>query len=586
MLKELRITNFTIIDALTVDFGTGLTILTGETGAGKSIIVDAIGLLLGSKASQDLIKTGKKEAQIEASFTLAVPGRHPLLEELSIDHEDGIVLRRSIAAQGKGRAYINDTTVSLQTLAAVGSSLIDIHGQHEHQGLLKKESHCSFLDAYGELGDEVSAFSALYRDAMQIKATMTDMKARIRERGQRIEFLRFQIGEIDAAGLKEGERAAIEEERSILLNLSRLKESSEAAYAGLYEAEGSALEKLAAVVERVREMSQIDAAAGELLAALESALPLVEDAALQLRRFKDRYDIDPGRLSELDERLELIKRLERKYGEGVEAIVAYRGSAASELRTLEHIDEQLEGLEQELAAKESALAAQAETLSKKRRAAAKRMESLVMQELRELGFRKAAFAVEVKTRETVTATGGDEVEFLFSANPGEPPRPLIKVASGGELSRIMLALKCIEIRNDAGTRGNGDTERPPRRRAAAAARHAEAESSPVTLIFDEVDAGIGGATAQHVGRRLKDLASDYQVFCITHLPQIAALADSHLRVEKLIKGEKTVVVASPVAGRERQNEIARMLSGSITEGSLKHAGELLGIDKEKSRAVE
>ncbi|MBI3592633.1 MAG: DNA repair protein RecN, partial [Nitrospirae bacterium] len=486
MLRELRIKDFTIIDDLSINFEPGLNILTGETGAGKSIIVDALGLLLGDRASQDMIKTGRKEAHIEAFFDNT---HHPLLKDLSI--------------------------------------------------------HVSFIDTFGGLLSEVSSMQSLYNEALSLKNKMSGMKERIRERGQRIEFLRFQINEIDAAQLKKGEKASVEEERAILLNLSKLKESSETAYMLLYEAEGSSMEQLSAAASKIREMAQIDHSAQDLLSTIEAAVPLLEDAAILLRKFKDKYDIDPQRLNELDERLEMIKRLEKKYGEGVATILQYRERAVEELKNLEHMDEQLEAFEVELNAKEDRLLLSAEDLSAKRGSAAEKMEKMVIGELHELGFRKAVFTVEIKRKEAVTASGLDDIEFLFSANPGEQPKPLAKVASGGELSRIMLALKCIEI-----------SQRSEKKKAAAA-------NGLRTLIFDEVDAGIGGVTAQHVGKRLKDISGNYQVLCITHLPQIAALADYHLKVEKILDDKKAQVIIVSLSDGERRNEIARMLSGRI-----------------------
>lgn len=568
MLSELRIKNFTIIDSLSINFETGLNVLTGETGAGKSIIVDAIGLILGGKSSPDMIKTGKNDAHIEALFHHA---KHPLLEELAIESADGITIRRNIAS--KGRAFINDASVSLQTLSNIGRSLVDIHGQHEHQGLLKKESHLLFIDVFGGLLENSASVQALYNEVMSLRNKVAGLKDRIRERGQKIEFLRFQLNEIDAAGLKQGEKEAIEGERAILLNLNKLKEASETAYNLLYESEVSCLDQLSTVVSRVRDMARIDLDAQELLNVLESAVPLLEDASVLLRKTRDKYDIDPQRLVELDERFELIKRLQKKYGEGIEEILKYREHAQKELKDLEHIEEEQETFETELNVKEDALMAMAEELSKKRAVTVGKMERAVVKELHELGFQNAVFKVEIKKKEGITASGLDDAEFLFSANPGEPPKPLIKVASGGELSRIMLALKCIEIGQESGVKSRKPDAppNPPLGRGV--------NSELRTLIFDEVDAGIGGVTAQHVGKRLKAIAGSYQVFCITHLPQIAALADHHIKVEKNLHENSVEVTVRPLHGAERQEEIARMLSGSVTDVSLKHAQEMLGLTK-------
>jgi DNA repair protein RecN (Recombination protein N) len=557
MLRELRIKDFTIIDGLSITFGQGFNVLTGETGAGKSIIVDALGLLLGEKASQDLIRTGKAEARVEAVFD---PVSIPLLDELSIDSSDGIILRRVLSSKGKGKAFVNDTTVSLQTIAAVGKELVDIHGQHEHQGLLKKESHLAFIDSFGGLTGESAALQTLYQEISALRERVSKINEKIRERSQRIEYLKFQITEIDAAALKGGEKQALEEERAVLMNANRLRESAEAAYAMLYGSEESTLSQLSQAANHVRDMAQIDKGAEEALALLKSALPLMEDASGLLRKLKETYDIDPNRLSEVDDRVDLIKKLEKKYGEGIEGILQYREKAEEELQGLEHAEEQRGEYEKELAGMEGKLAAVAEALSRKRKAVADSVSKLVVHELKELGFQKAEFVTDIKRKNEVSATGIDDIEFLFSANPGEPPRPLIKVASGGELSRIMLGLKCLEIGKEQETM-SGRSGRPG------------------TLIFDEVDAGIGGVTAQHVGARLGGLAGNYQVLCITHLPQIAARAGHHLKVEKDLKQNVVRVKVELLEGEKRREELARMLGGRITDKSLEHAEEMLAGEK-------
>ncbi|MDA8215730.1 MAG: DNA repair protein RecN, partial [Nitrospiraceae bacterium] len=522
--------------------------------------------ILGDKASPDMIKTGSKEASIEAYFDNK---NHPLVEDLDIDSDDGIIIRRNISAQGKGRAYINDTSVSLHTLAVIGEGLIDIHGQHEHQGLLKKDNHLFFLDSFGDLTKESIALQSLHNEVANIRSKVNELKERIRERSQRIEFLRFQINEIDSANLKHGEKEAIEEEMKILLNLSKLKESSETAYSLLYDSEGACLEQMSNAASRIRDMVNFDPGAKELLDIVESAISQIEDAVLFLRKFKDKYDIDPQKLSELDERLDLVKRLEKKYGEGIDGILKYKEKAEEELKGLMVADEQQETLEAELNAKENELKAMAEGLSQKRQANSKKMEKMIIDELHELGFQKAAFKVDIKKRDVVTASGIDDIEFLFSANPGEPAKPLVKVASGGELSRIMLALKCIEIQKS-------EARYPPNPPLGKGGQGG-VNSELCTLIFDEVDAGIGGVTAQHVGKRLKAISNNYQVLCITHLPQIAAMADNHLKVEKVMGKDAVKVNIEPLTDNKRQDEIARMLSGKITDVSLKHARELLGV---------
>ncbi len=566
MLRELRIRHFTIIDELSVTLQDGFTALTGETGAGKSIIVDAIGLILGEKTSPELVKTGEQEASVEAFFDLT---SHPLLDDLAIPSGDGIIVRRSFSRSGRGRAYVNDTPVSAQTLSAVGRSLVTIHGQHEHQGLLRKENHLLYLDTLGGTLDDARSVQQLYQETADLRGMISDMEERSLERSQRISFIQFQRDEIDAAQLKEGEKEALEQEREILVNLSRLKEAAEGAYSSLYSAEGSCMDVLSRIIQQARDIARIDQSAAEVLSLLESSVPLLDDAAALLRSCKERYDLDPQKLEAVDERLSLLKRLEKKYGGGIEEILRYRASIETELAQLDGMDEQIGSLSAELSAKESSLQALSDDLSRARDRAARLIEGKVTEELTRLGFSKASFVIDIKRRESVNIHGFDDVEFLFSANPGEPPKPLTKVASGGELSRIMLALRCVELQGGTVHRGGEDGGHQWGRPVSAL--------SPATLIFDEVDAGIGGVTAHHVGNRLKAVSAGRQVLCITHLSQIAALADHHLRVVKHVKAEGVTVAVDSLSDDARLREVAKMLSGKITEGSLRHARELLGM---------
>lgn len=545
MLKELRIKNLAIIDDLTVRFEAGLNVLTGETGAGKSIIVDALSLALGSRAQSDLVRSGEKEAIVQAYFE--VEGDN--IPDLGIDISEGLIMRRSVSSIGKSKAYLNDTMVSLQSLAEVGKSLVDIHGQHEHQSLMDIDKHGILLDSYGKLHEDREAVGSLYSKVQALGKEKDDLKQKVKERAYRLDLLRFQINEIEAASLKHDEKKALIEEKTILSNLSRLKESTEAVYSKLYDSEGSCTEKLSSVINKMKEMSSIDQGITDTLNLLESALPFIEDAAISLRSLKDKYDLEPERLAGVEERLELIKGLERKYGEGIETIIKYRDEAENELKGLELTDERLDLLEDELREKEDILLKSALSLSEKRRKVAKKIEELIEKELKELAFRNVEFRIDIKQESIITFTGLDRVEFMFSANPGEQPRPLSKIASGGELSRVMLALKNIL---------------------------AGVDNLPV-LIFDEVDAGIGGRTAESVGKRLKKISNNHQVICTTHLPQIASLGDFHLKIEKKQRDERVYVAVKELSGRERMDEIARMLSGKITDISLKHAQELLSI---------
>jgi DNA repair protein RecN (Recombination protein N) len=548
MLRELRIKNFAIIDDLKINFENGLNVLTGETGAGKSIIVDSLSLALGSRAQSELIRSGEKEAVVQAYFELHNKYEFP---NIGIEKTDSIILRRSISTTGKSRAYINDTIVNLQTLAELSKSLVDIHGQHEHQSLLSVDKQKLFIDSYGKLLNDRDRVGSLYKEVQGLKQEEADLRQKAKERVHRIDLLRFQIQEIDASVLKAGEKEELIKEKMILSNLSRLNEFIETAYSQIYDSDGSCMEKLSYTISKVREMASLDNSVSNILETLEAAQPLIEEGALSIRKYKDKYHYEPGRLDEIEDRLELIKRLERKYGEGVEIILRYRDEAEKELKSLELIDERLDSIEAERKGKEENLFQIARDLGEKRKKIARKIEKLVKNELNELALNNAEFIVDIQQEETVSPNGLEKIEFLFSANPGEPPKPLAKIASGGELSRVMLALKSIL---------------------------ADFDSIPV-LIFDEVDAGIGGKTAESVGRKLKIISDKHQVLCTTHLPQIAVRGDFHLKIEKAQRDERVRVEVLELRDEERLNEIARMLSGKVTNVSLKHAKELLNSVK-------
>ncbi len=550
MLKELNIRNLAIIDDLTVRFEKGLNVLTGETGAGKSIIVDALGLALGDRAQNDLIKAGEKEATVQAYFELEDTSALP---EIGIDVSEGIVLRRIISSAGKSRAYINDSMVTLQTLSEVSRSLVDIHSQHEHQSLLTADKQRLILDSYGDHTHEIEQVRELYAVVQSLREEFNALTERIKERAHRIDLLSFQINEIESAGLMPEEKQTLEEERKILANLSRLKELTETSYALLYEADGACTENLAKVLSKLRDMQAVDSSIADTLSLVESAMPFLEDAAIALRVFKDKYNLDPERIEEVQDRLEKIKRLQKKYGESIEAILDYRRAASEELESLGASDERLQAVEVELKSNVEALLRVARVLSEKRKKTAKKIEDLIEKTLKELAFNNTQFRIEV-SQETdpegkckINFNGIDRIDFLFSANIGEPLKPLSKIASGGELSRIMLSLKSIL---------------------------ADVDHVPV-LIFDEVDAGIGGKAADSVAKKLLRISGKHQIICITHLPQIASLAEHHLRIEKSQRANRVSVSVYELSGTERQDEIARMLSGTVTEISRRHAEELL-----------
>jgi len=550
MLKELNIRNLAIIDDLTVRFETGLNVLTGETGAGKSIIVDALGLALGDRAQNDLIKTGEKEATVQAYFELEDTSAFP---EIGIDVSEGILLRRIISVSGKSRAYINDSMVTLQTLSEVGKFLVDIHSQHEHQSLLTADKQRLILDSYGDHMHELEQVRELYAGVQSLREEFNALTERIKERAHRIDLLSFQIKEIESAGLRPEEKQTLEEERKILSNLSRLKDLTETSYELLYEADGACTENLAKVLSKLRDMQAVDPSIMDTLSLAESAMPLLEDAAIALRVFRDKYNLEPERMDEVQDRLDQIKRLQKKYGESIETILDYKRTASEELETLGASDERLQAVEAELKKNVDALLTVAGTLSEKRKKTAKKIEDLIEKTLRELAFNNTQFRIEISQEKDpegkckINFNGIDRIDFLFSANIGEPLKPLAKIVSGGELSRVMLSLKSIL---------------------------ADVDNVPV-LIFDEVDAGIGGKTAESVGKKLLRISGKHQLICITHLPQIASLADHHLRIEKRQKANRVSVSVHELSGSERQDEIARMLSGTVTEISRRHAEELL-----------
>ncbi len=559
MLRELHIKNFSIIDELSIEFGDGFNVLTGETGAGKSIIINALSLALGERATTDIIRKGEKEAVIEAFFDLPSKSLSPsvgrFLQDSGIDIDDGLILKRIISAQGKNRAYINSSMINLQTLSDISSSIIDIHGQYEHQSLLSSENQMDLLDAYGGLLAERKKVKEIFLEMNSIKEQIEGLVQKDKERAQRLDILKFQLNEIDAADLSPGEEEELTEEVKVQSSAVHLVELASRAYESLYSAEASCITTFSKILDAMREISEIDASVNEDLKSAEDALPLLEETGYFLRDYKDSHEFRPERLELAQERLEVIKALKRKYGNSIQEILDYREKGLTELEDLEHSEEKLESLNVELGNLKSKLTNKVQQLSKKRKSVAKKIESEVVAQLSELSMPDTRFAIQINREEgddttdgfRATYSGIDNIEFMISPNIGEDLRPLAKTASGGELSRIMLALKVILATGD---------------------------KIPI-LIFDEIDAGIGGRTAETVGNKLKGLSLTHQVICITHLPQIASNADEHLRIEKKTAKKRTKVEIARVENSERTEEVARMLSGEISEVSLKHARELL-----------
>lgn len=565
MLKELRIRNLAIFESVTVPFGSGLNILTGETGAGKSIMIDALALLLGERAQPaETIRTGAETATIEAVFALppksSIPG---LLDAHGFKAEDGqLVVRRELVRGGRGRVFLNDSNATLAVVEKLGEALIEIHGQHESQTLSRPSRHLDLLDAFGGLGILREKLRQRYEEWRAVAKELAELAASAQDKAHRLDLHRTQIAEIEAARLRAGEEEELREERKRLQNAERLTEGAASTYQHLYDDPGAAATRLGQAISALRELAKIDPALAPTVQALDVVALQLDEAVRAVRAYRDAVVFDPPRLDEIERRLDAIGRLKRKYGESVEAVLAARAGMAAELDKLTQGDEQSHQLAERLEKLRAELVTRAADLSTRREQAAARLEGLVTAELGALGMEKPVFTVRF-TREPagpgdvavgpeawrLGPRGVDQAEFLFSPNPGEEPRPFARIASGGELSRTMLALKVILAASDA---------------------------VPI-LIFDEVDAGIGGKAADIVGRKLRQVARARQVLCITHLPQIACYADHHLRTEKRAQEQRTVTSVEVLGKDDRVREIARMLGGeSVTDTSLRHAQELIG----------
>jgi DNA repair protein RecN (Recombination protein N) len=549
MLLNLAITNFAIIDRLEVQFEEGFNVLTGETGAGKSIILDAFGLLLGDRARPDLVRAGAEEATVEALFDLT--GRDDIqliYAESGFPVEDELVLRRVVQAGGRSRAYINGRLATLAQLQPLAEKLVAVCGQHEHQALLQRHAHLEILDRYGGLDEQVRAYRELYRKRSAVAHQLEKLEAAERDRQQRLDFLRHQCDEIGAARLSPGEEETLAAERLLLQNAERLEALTRGGCEMLYDGDGAVCEILGRLAANLQSVVSVDPKLGALAEAVQRSLFDLEDVATQLRTYIGRISFEPERLEAISERLSVLTRLKRKYASSVSGILALQDTFGREIDALENTGATLGRLAEELSSMTDRVRSLGEELSAARRQAAGPLAKLLIGALRDLAMSGAAFEVEFDPLQQPGPDGLERVEFMVSLNPGEPLLPLARVASGGELSRLMLALKCVAP---------------------------DADSVP-TVIFDEVDAGIGGAAATAVGSKLRAVSRTSQVLCVTHLPQVAAFADHHHRVVKHEAGGRTLATMSCLAGDERVREMARMLGGAqVTEQSLLHAKELI-----------
>jgi DNA repair protein RecN (Recombination protein N) len=564
MLREIHIQNYAVIDNLTIEFGPGLNLLSGETGSGKSILVDALGLALGGRTTAEVIRTGEERALITAVFS--AEGNAPWadwLEEYGVaaGDEGELILRREVQGGGRSRMLVNDQPVTVAAVRSLARTLVEMHGQNEHVALFAREAQLNLIDQFAGVNSDLEGVRAFHARRRALELELEGLTHDEQERLRTLDLLGFQARELEQANLQGGEDDRLEEERGILANLEKIRAAASSAFEELYEDEGAAIARVATAGRQLDELRRYDSAIQPEIEPLAAARATLEDIAAFLRTYLGRLEANPARLEEIEDRLALIDRLKRKYGNSVGAILAYAAEVRQRLTDLEHADERREVVRKDLAGAAAEYRKAAEALSGRRRDAARRMVKQVREELAQLGMEKTRMEVHFDSAAPGEGgpTGMDEIEFRISPNIGEELRVMEKIASGGETSRLMLALKTVVGQARASRGGRGQRR------------------NDVTFIFDEIDAGIGGRVAECVGQRLKRLARDAQVLCVTHLAQIACFADRHYLVEKLARAHRTITTIKPLVGeRERAEELARMLSGSqVSDAILEHAVTML-----------
>ncbi len=559
MLTELSIRNFAIIDEMRVSFADGLNVITGETGAGKSIVVGAVSLLLGERSSADMIRSFEESATVEALFDIGEKeALKKRIRQMGFNVGKELILKRIISRTGKNRVYIDGQLATLGMLSDISEALINICGQHEHQVILNADNHIDILDEFGELLPMRLEYSDMYEKYISLKQKITESLSVKKTRGEREDLLRFQSKEIGDAGVRAGEDAALLEEKKILNNMQKLMDYAASAHDILYGRTGSVLGEFRAAITDIREIKKIDTGLRLSDGDLDGIYYQLEETALALREYMKKLSYDPARLEVIDDRLELLGRLKRKYGRTLEEVLQKRLQIEEELNAIASADDEIEKMSKEIEELKPELLEKASNLSKRRRYAASILKKAVEGEIHSLRMEKATFEVVFKPSDNHQGSasfnnkGIDEVEFFLSTNVGESLKPLNRIASGGELSRIMLALKNVLAKT----------------------------GSVGTIIFDEVDSGIGGATAEDIGKKLKGVARHHQILCITHLPQIACYGDRHYRVVKSISGDRTVASVDVLSDKERLDEIARMLGGvELTKKTKEHAREMLELSR-------
>ncbi len=569
MLKSLLIKDYALIENVEVEFGKGLNIITGETGAGKSIIIDAMGLLLGERASTEVVRKGSDKSIVEGIFEMSGNNKvRRLLEENDIESNSELIVRREVSLKGTNRCFLNDTPVTLNLIKEVGDLLVDLHGQHEHQSLLKQETHIDMLDEFGNLDSLLEDYSITFEKLSKLQKEYRELTAKENLLKEKRELYGFQIKEIDAVSPMKDEEVKLEEELKILENSEKLLTLTNEIYSDIYDSEDSVRDRLSNVRNKISELVKIDKSFSENLHECESALELLNDISSSVRSYKEKIDLEPERLEEIRERLGTLTLLKKKYGGSLDSVITHRQRIGEEFQLAENFSERISELEKQinLARKECGNAAK--KLSTERKSISKKVKKEIEESLKYLGISDSVFEVRIENeiysesgdnfilvddkKYKFNSRGYDEVEFFISTNLGEDPKPLVKVASGGEVSRIMLGLKSILAKSD---------------------------KLPI-LIFDEIDIGVSGRIAQKVGHALKSLAKIHQIISITHLPQIAGLSDHHFAVEKKKSLDRVVSSIRILNERERITEVAKLMSGEkITEAALNGARELMGLSK-------